>query len=62
MDRIDKQRKAESNEAKQFRVVKKTGKSLMARSEKKKIKEVEKKVHIDEDTQDQMRYLGGSLE
>ena len=35
---------------------------MMARSEKKKIKSVEKKVHIDEETQDQMRYLGGSLE
>ncbi len=34
----------------------------MGRSEKRKIKEVEKKVHIDEDTQDQMKYLGGSLE
>lgn len=33
----------------------------MGRSEKKKIKEVEKKIHIDEDVKDQMRYLGGSL-
>jgi len=49
-DRIEKELKARNNELKQIRVVKKVGKSMMGRSEKRKIKEVEKKVHIDEDT------------
>ena len=34
----------------------------MSRHEKPKVKHEEKKVVIDEETQDQLRYLGGDLQ
>lgn len=51
-DRIIKAEKQAANEKKQTKVVKKIGKKEMYRSEKPKVKHVEKKIVIDEDTQD----------
>jgi cell fate (sporulation/competence/biofilm development) regulator YmcA (YheA/YmcA/DUF963 family) len=46
---------------KQTKVVKKIGKKEMYRSNKPKVKHVEKKIDIDPDTVDQFTYLGGDF-
>jgi len=60
-ERIIKAKKQEENKEKQNKIVKKIGKKQMYASDKPKVKHVEKKVVIDPDTADQIRYLGGDF-
>ena len=52
LDRVVKAQKQADNEKKQTKVVKKVGKKQMSRSEKPRVKHVEKKVEIDDETAD----------
>ena len=60
-ERIVKAEKQEANEKKQKRVAKKIGKKEMYRSAKEKVKHVEKKVVVDDETLDYFQYLGGDI-